>query len=110
MPFIPQVPETITATITMQKEVDVFQVDNIQIHIDHNTPGNSFIDIFWSKGFMDGENYVMATQATIRATGLDFANLATQLVTPGDTMYDTIKKGCWNYLLLKGVVSTGTIE
>jgi hypothetical protein len=107
MPFTPSTPESEQVQATVEKALTVFHLHEVKIN--HAPDGPNRVQISWSKGFMDGDTYVVATMHKSVISDETLATAMAAQVTAGASNYDQIKNAAWWMLQTDGALPDGSI-
>jgi hypothetical protein len=109
MTFKPNEPMTQEVPVQSMQEraLDTYHLH--EIRITHNPGGTDKVQIMWSAGYMDGEEYVVAYSRKTVVSEEVLAKVIAAKVGANNTVYQQIRNSCWNMLRAMGVVPEGKI-
>ena len=109
MTFRPNEPTTeeVSVQSMQEKAIDTYHLH--EIRISHNPGGPDKVQIMWSAGYMDGEEYVVVKSQKTLVDEETLAKVVAAKVGPKNTVYQQIRNSCWNMLRAMGVVPEGKI-
>jgi len=110
MPFVPNSPPSVAVVgPSVQKTLDVFHIHNIVIAVDPNNPAATAVRLQYSRGYMDGERYMVGDMNAVTFEGPELLAKVREATT-GGTLYGEIRKACWALLRAGDHIPDGAAE
>lgn len=97
MPVTLDQPESTQIQTTSSQDITTVKISKIEIDVD----GES-IFVGYSKGYMDGENFIGLGKGRGRIHGDAFLTIAASMADGNKSMYDNIKDAVYTQLIAQG--------
>jgi hypothetical protein len=109
MSFKPNSPEAeeVQVMATQERALDTYHLH--EIRITHHPGGETRVQIMWSAGYMDGDEYVVARSQKTMVDAETLSKVIDAKVGAKNTVYQQIRNSCWNMLRAMGVVPEGKV-
>jgi hypothetical protein len=109
MPFVPDVPETISVPVLTDKVIDTYQIEEITIRLPPNDHALTSVSVRWSKGYMENGVYVVADTRVFTREGAPVLQVMMASVTAGASHYGDIKSAIWQFMFDEGEIPLGSV-
>jgi len=107
MAYTPEAPPTVEVEgPKVSKDLTHFHIHTLLISVNPNSSIHTSIKAQFSRGYMDGDTYVVANMESVLLDG-DALLAAMQAVTTGGSLYDEVRKAVWALLLSEGHLPAG---
>ena len=109
MPFAPDSPDSIPIAPPTQQVLDKLHITMICINIDPSDASVTSADVDWWEGYDEGATFVKVRKHSLKCEGAAFLTKMAEATNNGESFYDAVKRGFWEYLQSQGKVPAGTI-
>jgi hypothetical protein len=111
MPFAPTAPvsENVPATPVAQ-DVDTFHLIDIRIQNNPNDAAAISAKVRWAEGYVDGETFIKVKERSHSCEGANFITKMNSATEDGQSFYDAVKNGIWDYLEAEGIIAAGSVS
>jgi hypothetical protein len=111
MAFTPTVPpSTDVPGPAVSTSLTTFQITRLDLLLDPMNSANVKARVEWCRGYMDGENYIRVDNGSAMLSGQTLVDKISATTTGLASLYEEVKKACWELLVDGNHVPAGTID